>query len=191
MAGPGSRRDHKLIDAIEGHASVAFDGPVWRVVRDGRAPTQCSASGGRWDDGSFDVLYTAAAEDGAIAEMYFHLKRGQPIFPSRVRYRLYELRVSLERALRLADLGPLAALGVDTSRYGQLSYQERQAEYPRCQDVGEVAHFLEFDGLIVPSARWDCMNVVLFCDRVPPAAMQATADRGLVDWARWERASDA
>ncbi len=104
-----------------------------------------------------------------------------------MRYRLHELLVSLKRALKLVDLDALSALGVDTSRYGQLMYQERRAEYPRCQDVAEVAHFLEFDGLIVPSARWGCKNVVLFCDRLPQGSMEATAGRGLVDWVQWAK----
>lgn len=176
------RRDSALIDAVEALTPVAFAGAVWRVVRESRDPTLCSRSGGRWDDGTFEVLYTAAERDGAVAEMYFHLARGQPVFPSQVRYRLHELHVALERALRLADLDALAGVGIDTSRYGQLSYQERETEYPRSQDVAEAAHFLEFDGLIVPSARHTCLNVVLFCDRVPPAALRAVKDHGLVDW---------
>jgi hypothetical protein len=48
--------------------------------------------------------------------------------------------------------------------------------------VAEVAHFLEFDGLIVPSARHECLNVILFCDRVPPAETEVVRDHGLVDW---------
>ena len=190
MIGSRLRRDHTLIDAIEEHASVEFDDPVWRVVRDGRDPTQCSSSGGRWDDGTFDVLYTAAEREGAVAEMYFHLKRGQPIFPSQARYRLHELSASLKRALKLIDLDALSALGVDTSRYGQLSYQEREAEYPRCQDVAEVAHFLGFDGLIVPNARWDCKNVVVYCDQVAQGSVDMSSDLGLVDWAKWEDANE-
>lgn len=190
MIGSRLPRDNKLIDAIEEHASVEFDDPVWRVVRDGRDATQCSSSGGRWDDGTFDVLYTAAEREGAVAEMYFHLKRGQPIFPSQVRYRLHELSVSLKRALKLIDLDALSALGVDTSRYGQLSYQEREAEYPRCQDVAEVAHFLGFDGLIVPNARWDCKNVVVYCDQVAQGSVDMSSDLGLVNWVKWEEANE-
>jgi RES domain-containing protein len=185
MTSPRRRRDNTLIDAIEAHQAVRFEGTVWRVVRENRSPLDCARSGGRWDDGTFDVLYTAQARDGAMAEMFFHLARGQPVFPSRVRHRLHEVSVALERALRLVDLAALARLGLDTARYGQMSYEMRTDEYPRSQDMAEVAHFLEFDGLIVPSARWSCSNVILFCDRVPPDAMEATHDHGLIDWAGW------
>jgi RES domain-containing protein len=182
-----TRRDKNLIDAIEAHQSVQFEGTVWRVVRESRSPLDCARSGGRWDDGTFDVLYTAAERDGALAEMFFHLGRGQPVFPSQVRYELNELSVALERALRLVDLAALAQLGLDTGRYGQISYESRTDEYPRSQDIAEVAHFLEFDGLIVPNARWACSNIILFCDHVPPAAMEAIKNHGVVDWADWAR----
>lgn len=187
MADHASRRDSALIDAIEAIEPVQFSGPVWRVVREGRDPCQCSRSGGRWDDGTFDVLYTALPPDGAVAEMYFHLKRGQPIMPSRVRYRLYELHAAMDRALKLLDLAALARLGLDTAAYGRLSYQERVAEYPRSQDIAETAHFLEFDGLIVPSARCDGHNAVLFCDYVGSEAREAVTDHGALDWSEWER----
>lgn len=187
MAHARRRRDSALLDAIESHRPVAYEGAVWRIVREGRSPLTCSRAGGRWDDGTFDVLYTSQQREGALAEMYFHLSRGQPVFPSQIRYGLHELGVALERALKLVDLPALARLGLDTSRYGQLSFERKSEEYPRSQDIGEAAHFLEFDGLIVPSARRACMNVILFCDRIPPGVMDVIVDHGPIDWGGWAR----
>jgi RES domain-containing protein len=180
-------RDSRLIDALENIPQVPHEGTVWRVVREGRDPCQPSASGGRWDDGTFEVLYTALERDGAIAEMHFHLMRGQPIFPSRVRYTLHELRVELPTVLRLPTLAELATLGLDTSRYGQLSYLERTQEYPRTQEVAEVAHFLDSQGILVPNARWACTNLVIFLDRAKPDAIEVISDHGVIDWSSWER----
>lgn len=182
MAPSAPRRDSALIDALEAIEPVAFEGAVWRIVREGRDPLQCSASGGRWDDGTFDVLYTSLERRGAFEEMRFHLMRGQPVMPSRVTYRMFELQVRMDRALKLLDLGALADLGLDVSRYGRLSYESRSNEYPRTQQIGEVAHFLEFDGLLVPSARHDCLNAVLFGDRMPPDASSLLHDHGVIDW---------
>jgi RES domain-containing protein len=176
------RRDSALIDAIEAITPVDYSGTVWRIAREGRNPLQCSRSGGRWDDGTFDVLYTSEQRQGAINEMKFHLARGQPVMPSQVKFQLYELQVGLQRALKLLDLAALQALGMDTSRFGQLSYEEKDAEYPRSQDIGEVAHFLDFDGLVVPSARFECLNVVVFCDRVVAGDLTVVTDYGLVEW---------
>ena len=184
MAASGKRRDSRLLVAIEAIAPVEHSGTVWRIVREGRDPMQCSRSGGRWDDGTFDVLYTSERREGALAEMKFHLLRGQPVIPSLVRYRFHELHVTMQRALRLLDLDALQALGLDTTRYGQLSHAEKDAEYPRSQDIAETAFFLDFDGLIVPSARYQCRNVVLFCERLSHGAIKAGRDHGEVDWAK-------
>lgn len=176
------RRDNNLIDAIEAIDPLAFSGPVWRVTREGRDPTQCSRSGGRWDDGTFDVLYTSAERVGAISEMKFHIMRGQPVIPSLVTYKLFEIDVALERSLQLLDMTKLEAIGLDISRYGQLSYEDKDAEYPRSQDIAEVAHFLDYDGLVVPCARYECSNAIVFCDRVALDALSMAKDHGTVDW---------
>lgn len=180
-------REVRLIDALEAIDSRHFDGTVWRVVREERDPCRCNAAGGRWDDTTFDVLYTSLAADGARAEAYFHLRKGLPVFPSRIRHALHELSVTLDKLLDLSVPGALEGIGVDMARYGQLSYDERRAEYPRTQDIAETAHFLGFQGLLVPNARWPCANLVVFCDAVPPKAIDAVANHGLVDWADWQR----
>jgi RES domain-containing protein len=176
------RRDSALIDAIEAVTPLNYAGSVWRIAREGLSPLQGSRSGGRWDDGTFDVLYTSEQRQGAINEMKFHLARGQPVIPSQIKFQLYELQIGLQRALKLLDLAALQALGMDTSRFGQLSYEEKDAEYPRSQDIGEVAHFLDYDGLVVPSARHECLNVVVFCERVAAEDVTVVADFGVVEW---------
>ncbi len=180
-------RDSTLLDAIEASAASKFEGSVWRVVRGDRDPLQVSSPGGRWDDGTFDILYTSLESDGALAEMYFHIMRGQPVFPSQMVFRLYELRVALRRVLALADMAALGAFGVDVARYGSLQYARREEEYPRLQDIGEATHFLEFDGLVAPSARWQCQNLVVFTDRVAPEHLGIVHEHGPIDWDDWRQ----
>lgn len=188
-----SRRDNKLLDALEEKPVEPVDLTVWRVVKEGRDPCRCSASGGRWDDGTFDVLYTSLDRNGAISEMYFHLQRGQPVFPSKLRYTLHELKATFHGAVVFPDQESLAALGVNVARYGQLSYQERQSEYPRTQEVAEAVHFLggeapgEASGIIVPNARWKCQNLVIFCSLTDPADIEEITNHGVIDWSAWER----
>jgi RES domain-containing protein len=182
MPAPRSARDNRLLDALEDIRPEAFEGQAWRIVRDGRDPLQCSAVGGRWDDRTFDVLYTSSRADGAVAEMYFHLRRGQPIMPSQVHYRLFELRLTLSSCLRIASLDELASIGMQIASFGQLSYAERELEYPRSQEVAEAAQFLGRDGIIVPSARSAWPNIVMFCDPAGPAAVEVVNDHRLVDW---------
>jgi RES domain len=86
----------------------------------------------------------------------------------------------------LSDETTLTSLGVDMSRFGQLSYRERTTEHARTQEVAEVAHFLDHAGIVVPCARWTCSNVVVFCDRSEPGSVEPVKDHGLVDWTDWQ-----
>lgn len=189
MAAARSPRDNRLLDAVEALPRHPWSGSLWRVVRQGRDPMQCSAVGGRWDDRSFEVLYTSIHADGARAEMHFHLSRGQPVIPSQVRYGLHELGASLEACLRIESLDVLASLGVKTGIFGQLSYSERQLEYPRSQEIAEAAHFHGCDGLLVPSARSPHRNLVVFCGVAGPGALDIVEDQGIIDWDAWRSTS--
>jgi hypothetical protein len=102
--------------------------------------------------------------------------------PSRVPYRLFELSVTLSSCLRIAALAGLASLGLQTAGFGQLSYAEREQEYPRNLEIVEAAQFVGGDGIIVPSARSQWPNIVVFCDPAGPEAVEVVEDHGLVDW---------
>ncbi len=41
-----------------------------------------------------------------------------------------------------------------------------------------------FDGLIVPNARWDCLNLVLFVDAVDLDEIEIE-ERSAIDWNLW------
>ncbi|HEY4164279.1 MAG TPA: RES family NAD+ phosphorylase [Dongiaceae bacterium] len=55
------------------------------------------------------------------------------------------------------------------------------------QSIAAAAHFLEFDGLCVPSARADCHNLVLFLDRVADGNDLNVRETEAVDWEKWRR----
>jgi len=178
-------RDQALLDALERLRQRPYRATVWRSVREGRDPLACWRSGGRWDDGTFDVLYTSETRDAAIEERRFHLYQGQPIPPSKVRYELFELGVSLEAAIMLDTADQLAALGLDMGRYGLLSYLEREQEYPRSQEIAEACSFLGADGILVPSARdRQSKNLVVFCDQATRIEKEIIRNHGVISLAR-------
>jgi hypothetical protein len=179
-ADPRKARDLPLLDAIDALPREPFDGRAWRVVREGRDPTIGSPSQSRWCNGHFDALYTSLDRDGAIAEIHA-LLASQPVFPSRPRWDCYELRVRPTKTLRIADLATLHELGVDTKAY-------RERRYERTQEIADAAYFLDFDGLIAPSARWDCQNLVLFTNRLGSQDIERVRPEGeQVDWQSWRR----
>lgn len=178
MAAGRRARDVELLDALEAHEGVSFEGDVWRIVRDERDPLQGYPAGARWDPGTFDVIYTSLAREGALEEIHFHLTR-QPVFPSKIRSVLHRIAVRTQHTLRLADLETVEALGVSRDSFASLNYA-------RSQEIGDAASFLGFDGILAPSARWNCQNLVIFTDRFGPADFTVVESEP-VDWDAWRR----
>lgn len=126
-------RDLELLDALDALERMPFQGPAWRAIREGRSPLVGHPSGGRWDPGTFNVIYTSLDPEGAVAELYFHLSR-QPVFPSRADFHLHQLTIRTRSTLRFADLRDLAPLAVEASEYSTLLYE-------RTQEIGDAAAF--------------------------------------------------
>jgi hypothetical protein len=180
MASQGRLHDRSLLDALERLNPEPFDADVWRVARKGRDPLTGSSANGRWGaPGELEVLYASEARDGALAEVGFRLSL-EPVWPSRVQHEIHVLAVKTERLLRLVDMRELEKLGVDIARYETFNYRAAQA-------VAAAAHFLEFDGLLVPSARFACNNLAMFTDRVSrPGQLQVVSSED-VDWTEWRK----
>ena len=150
---------------------------MWRVVRKGRSVLDGSRGSGRWNPTNLSVLYGSREADGAIAEIHFHLNRGQSVFPSRMRHNLCELRIRTKEMLVLADMGALSRLGVIPTRYAEILYD-------RTQEIADAASFMGFDGIIAPSARWDCQNIVLFLDNIDLDDIEEVGATS-IDWTKW------
>ena len=180
-------RDTALLDVLGAIAARPLTATLLSITRYDRDPLRSSAPKGRWDDGTIDVLYTSLEADGARAEMYFHIMRGQPMFPSRMEFKLYEIEAKLSRAITLTDRTTLSVLGIDMAAYGTLSHARKDEEYTASQRIGEAAHFLDTDALVVPNARWDCNNTVLLTARIAPVNLLVKQDHGAVDWTDWKR----
>ena len=71
------------------------------------------------------------------------------------------------------------ALGVEEARYRELVYE-------RTQEISDAAQFMGFDGLLVPNARWDGLNLVLFPDALNLDQIEVN-DPTAIDWDEWRR----
>jgi hypothetical protein len=169
--------DRVILDALEGLDPVPFSGTVWRITRAGREARRGAAANGRWSpSGEFEVLYTSLLREGALAEIGYRLSL-QPVWPSRIEHEMHTIEVQTERNLRFADVASLAPLGVDPARY-------RSFDYAATQAIAAAASFLGLDGLIVPNARFNCGNLVIFTERAPALTLIKTER---VDWDKWRR----
>ena len=180
MADTSRVHDRLILDALESIAPESYKGDVWRITRQDRDPLRGSGANGRWSAaGEFEALYTSLTRDGALAEIGYRLSL-EPIWPSRLHHVIHTIHVQTERTLRFANLDRLAPLGVDIERYQTFEYGATQA-------LAAAAHFLEFDGLIVPSARAACLNLVLFLDRGGEQFQMKLLQTEQFDWTAWRR----
>ena len=172
------RHERELLDTLEAIGSKPFEGEVWRTCIRGRNPLQGSTAPGRWNAaGEMEVLYTSLEQDGALAEIGFRLSQ-EPVWPSRLEHDLYRLSVKTEKSLHIDSLPALARLGVDVARYASFDYGQTQA-------IAAAARFLEFDSLIVPSARSPATHLVLILDTLADIDGLRVLDSTPVDWVAW------
>lgn len=180
MTDSGRVHDRAILDALDALTPEPFAGSVWRITRKGREPLRGSSAHGRSSpSGEFEVLYTSLERKGALAEIGYRLSL-EPVWPSRLEHEIHLIEAQTERTLRFADVGSLVGLGVDAAKYESFDYTATQA-------IAAAAHFLEFDGLIVPSARAPCSNLVIFLDRITAGCRLGVRRSELVDWAAWRK----
>ncbi len=172
-----------LLDALAVLPEVRFENEFWRVVHGNRSPVDGSKGSGRWNRQESEVLYCALEKDGALSEINFHIRRAQPVFPSRLVSFAHRMRASFTRVIDLSDISLLAKLGVDTSRFHELLYDETQK-------IGEAVGFLGFEAMLVPNARHPSVNLVVFPTNCDLDAIESLA-HDQIDWARWQREKSA
>lgn len=173
--------DPNLADQLGALATEAFVGEVFRATGTSADPTAPSLTGGRWarpqgGGPGTSVLYTSLERDGAMAEVASFLIDQNPI-PGPRELKVTRLAVTTSKTLRLAraDLG---GLGVDMTRYGE-------RDYPRTQEIGSTLAWLGLDGLIAPSARWNCDNLMIFTDNHTLGEKLEPIDHNLIEWRAW------
>ena len=169
--------DPDLLDALEAMEPQSFDDVVWRVTWATRDALAGGTGGGRWHPpNEFEALYTSLDENGALAEVY-HLLSKAPVFSSS-HVKLNQLRVHAERTLVFNDIGALETVGVEEQAF-------HKDDYSRTREIGAAARFLDMDGLIVPSARWPCANLVLFLDRLADLETLKVLETRDINWPAW------
>jgi hypothetical protein len=167
--------DQELLLALGDFEPESFTGDCFRAARTSLDPTTFSAYGGRWSvRGGAAALYTSLTREGALAEMSFHWGQATPR-PSAPLI-VHRLVVDLSRVIRI-PAAAFSMFGIEPARYAEINY-------PRTQQVGEAVAYLGFEGLIAPSARWDCDNLILFEANTADASLNAI-DSEEVAWQLW------
>lgn len=172
--------DPALLDRLDALPKETFDGHVFRATRLSLEPLAASYNGGRWMARDVAaILYTSLEREGALAEIAFHWSQltPRPTKPVLV----HRLRVEAHRTLRLIR-ADIRTLGIPDSEY-------QGVNLPRTQAIGSAVEFLGCDGLIAPSARWACENLMLFPERMAADASLELVSSETVDWFAWGSAA--
>jgi len=170
--------DQALIDKLSRLPTTLFEGNIFRATPKNVKPLAASISGGRWAPGSDEedgctILYTSLDKNGAIAELAYYLALLDPA-PSKP-FVVHELAVTTRKTLKLVCTD-LEDLSVEGERY-------KTRDYRQTQKIGAVANFLGCDGLIAPSARWDCQNLMLFPINLGDSLTAIGSEE--IDWINW------
>lgn len=170
-------RDFRLSDAVAELPVQQWSGYVYRTCWQGRDVLQGSSGGGRWSArNGFEILYTSQEKNGAIAEIDAWLREMSPRPDQPIE--VHKIEIETQKTVVIEDLEVLANLDVDISRYSERIYD-------RTQQIGDAVNFLGNDGLIAPSARWDCMNLILFLGNNIGDNKLMSVESEIVDWDRW------
>ena len=176
--------DQGLVDQLSVLAVERFDGDVFRVTGASADPLASSSNGGRWappaNGGEVSILYTSLERDGALAEVVSYLAMLTPL-PTSKPLKVSRLGVSTSRTLRIARV-TLERLGVDIVQYGERDYR-------RTQNIGAALAFLGLDGLIAPSARWACDNLMIYTANHLLTERLELIESELVEWGSWARSN--
>ena len=121
------------------------------------------------------VLYTSLNHEGALAELSYHWSRLSPM-PNKP-MEVHRVRIQSESTLTLIETD-LRKLGVDMALYNSNNYM-------RTQEIGDAVAFLGCDGLIVPSARWSCDNLVLYTENHKLDNDLEVVGTEQIDWRAW------
>lgn len=170
--------DPNLLDAIERLGTESLENAtVWRHMFNDYPPELPNTRGARWNPPGIAAIYTSESRETAVAEGQ-HAIDSQPLRPRARRY-VYELRLSAQKVLRI---------GFDElDRVGLSSADLSDPDFTACQRVGAHAAFLEYDAIIVPSARADGANIVIFVNEL---AADAAFDRVSMEEIGEESASE-
>lgn len=173
--------DPDLVERLSSRPLEKIACEVFRVTRRDADPTAPSVSGGRWavpqnGGNETSVLYTCLDRDGAIAEVVSYLALLNPL-PKKSQLKVSRLGVSTSKTLRLMR-SDLISLGIDMARYGERDYR-------RTQEIGSTLAWLGLDGLVSPSARWDCDNLTIFAGNHQYDEKLELVSEEFIEWRAW------
>jgi len=143
----------ELLDALSALSSSTWEGTIFRHTFGSVPPEKENQLGARWNPAEVPAIYSSLQPETAIAEVEFHISL-QPFRPTTER-RVHRIQVRVPDVIELTDWQILERLGVSRASFEAI-------EPPSCKEVGGAAAFLGHGGILVPSARFPGVNLVIY-----------------------------
>lgn len=154
---PGQEPIERILVGLK---PTPWAGTVYRVVLGETLPERENTRGARWNPpDDVPAIYTSLMAATAIAEVEYNLQLQRIPLRREVRKTLYRIDVQLAAVVDLAPALPaLERIGVGRAELFADDMRVSQA-------IGRFVTFLDCDGLLVPSARADGLNLVVYPNR--------------------------
>jgi RES domain-containing protein len=151
--------DEDLLHALEDAPHGPHVGDVFRHMFADYSPLLANTTGARWNPPGVPAIYASLDRETALAEAQYRISL-EPFRP-RAKRTLYRLAINLSNVVELVDIDRLTGIGITEAELTDFSFAA-------CQQVGGAVAWLGHDGLIVPSARNDGLNLVIFPTSLRP-----------------------
>lgn len=145
----------ELLEKLTALESAAWKGEAYRHMFGNNQAGKENTVGARWNPPEVPAIYTSLNPQIAESEGDYHMAM-QPLRPKAER-RIHRIQINLASVLDLQAWSLLEYLGIDRKQFAS-------AEPARCKEIGGSVAHLGHDGLLVPSARSDGGNLVIFPD---------------------------
>lgn len=152
--------DEQLLDAVNAISPARCSGQFFRYTSARRDPLSgegARLNGGRWNPaGLFPVIYLGSPAAACMRELekFAADNRLEVAEQLQVPFKLHTIRVDDIPVLDLRDEATLIALGLETD--------DLSGSWEGCQPIGHAAWFLEFAGVLAPSATGAGETLALF-----------------------------
>lgn len=172
--------DEDIVQRVNDLGTTTWSGAVHRYTsseRDPRSGVGARLFGGRWNPrDSFPTIYLGQPAAAVIAE----LDRAADLAGLAVNAMIARgltLHVFNAHDLRILDLRQDAALHQVGLDHQDIAHDDRTG----CQAVGQAAHFLDFDGVLAPSATSVGLVLAAFETRLHPGQLELQRSEPLTD----------
>lgn len=166
-----------LVEAIDAVGTTSWSGRTFRYTNARREPLSGEGArrfGGRYNPRElFPVVYLAQPVQACMRE----LERAAKTQNLDVERFLGVPQVL--HTIELTQIGVLDLTGAETRDRLGLEASDLVGAHGPCQEVGHAAWFLEFHGVLAPSAVGEGVTVALFEHNTPPGAISVQSTQHL------------